>query len=347
VDAAPLCQQDGAFLRCAHAAAWMCHYSAVRRSLVARQKTAAFVEATPNMLSVERALPSKGMTLHQLQAVFDAFGQPALFYGLGKLPIVEGVADPQAKTDENGRRLPPGKWDTRIFSILCRYLNSGYPVFIATDDHAFVIVGWYRDGEWIRFIANDDQRGPYQVIQSPFTDERGTWQAIMVPLPPSVLLSGESVENGAYFWLRALGSSSSASQDWRQIAERVGTKAISLRTVLCSANDYKRELERRDVDPAAVRLLRLARLPRFVWIVEAHDREARASGKPCVRAEILFDSTSTDFQPRMDALLMPELCMVYPPDHGTPTGVRISSRFWTSSLPPGVQEIPDHLRQTA
>jgi hypothetical protein len=210
VEAAPFCQQDGEYIRCAHAAAWMCHYSAVRRGLVPRQTTAGFVEATPTMLSAERALPSKGMSLHQLQAVFGAFNQPALFYGLGKMPRVAGVDDPEPKFDESGRQLAAGKWDTRIFSVVCRYLNSGYPVFVATEVHGFAIIGWYREGDWIRFVVNDDQRGPYGLIELPFSDERGTWQAIMVPLPPRVLLSGEAAENKAHYTFRALGSAPNA-----------------------------------------------------------------------------------------------------------------------------------------
>jgi hypothetical protein len=46
-------------------------------------------------------------------------------------------------------------------------------VLIGTDVHAFVVVGWYRDGAMIRFLVNDDQRGPYAVLDSPFTDPLG------------------------------------------------------------------------------------------------------------------------------------------------------------------------------
>lgn len=344
VEGAPFCQQDGEYFRCAHAAAWMCHYSAVLRGLVPRQPTSAFIDATPTMLSLERPLPSKGMSLQQLQAVFGAFQQPALFYGLGKMPRVAGVEDPAPPPPADGHVLLPGKWDTRVFSVVCRYLNSGYPVFIATQDHAFALVGWYRDGDWIRFIVNDDQRGPYGVIDSPFEDSRGVWQALMVPLPPRVLLSAESAENRAHLAFRALGSAPGVAAAWAEIANGVADKSISLRTLLRDASEYKIELASRGVPEEATRLLRLARLPHFVWVVEAHDREARRAGEPCVIAEVVIDSTSNDYAPRLDALLMPELAMTYPPDGGTPAAVPNQTNRWQSSLPLNIPEMPRRLQ---
>lgn len=344
VEGAPFCQQDGEYFRCAHAAAWMCHYAAVRRGLVARQRTRMFVDATPAMLSIERPLPSKGMTLLQMQAVFGSLNQPALFYGLAKMPRVAGVEDPSPPVDGTGRAIPPGKWDTRIFSVVCRYLNSGYPVLVATDDHAFVLVGWYRDGDWIRFVVNDDQRGPYGIIDSPFEDERGTWQAIMVPLPPRVLLSGESAETAAHQTFRSLGAPAGALPQWTALAAGVADGTVSVRTLLRDASEYKHELLERALPEDAVRLLRLARLPHYVWVVEAHDRDARAAGNPCVIAEVILDSTSNDFRPRFDALLMPGLAITYPPDGGSPQAVPMGVGLWQSSLPLNIPEVPRRVR---
>jgi hypothetical protein len=331
---APFCQQDTEYLRCAHAAAWMCHYPAALNRLTSRFVTAKIVEASPRVLSAERALPSKGMNLNQLQAVFDALGQPALFYGFEKMPVVRGVENPEPEEDpQTGEKLPPGLWDTRVFSIVCRYLNSRFPVLIGTTDHAFVIVGWYRDTEdEIRFIANDDQRGPYELIASPFTDERRPWRSIMVPLPPRVLLSGEMAENAAYVYFLAYGTPTDAPVEWRTLAENVSKKTVSLRAFLRSGNEYKQDLETREVDPAMFELLRLARFPHFVWVVEVHDRERRANREPCVIAEAIFDSTSSDLLPRLDALALPGRATTFPPDGGKPVRVDMAKRPWYSGL---------------
>jgi hypothetical protein len=314
-------QQDSEFLVCAHVSAWMCHYAAVRKGLVARAQTARIVEATPDLLNEDRPFPSRGMTLNQLQAVFGSFGQPALFYGLDALPSVEGVQDvapPPAGAD--GEVPPPGFWDVRLFSIICRYLNSGFPVLIGTDVHAFVVVGWYRDGAMIRFLVNDDQRGPYAVLDSPFTDPLGPWRSIMVPLPPKALLSGEAAENDAHLTFRSAGVISGPAA-WKALADGLGRKEVSLRTKLHDGSEYKRLLPTRSIDGQVVRLLRFARLPHYIWVVEAHDRAARSSGKPCVLGEIVYDATSADDAPVRCAVLMPGWAATYPPGRGTPVSI--------------------------
>jgi hypothetical protein len=336
VSAAPFCEQDGEFLRCAHAAAWMCHYYAACRGLVGRKLTAELVAATPLIGNVDRALPSKGLYPHQLQSMFGATGQPALFYGISNLPSVEGVEDPQVEYESDGRTpRPAGLYDTRLFSVICRYLNAGFPVLVGTVDHAFVIVGWYRErGTRIRFVICDDQSGPYEIANSPFTHRRAPWHTLMVPLPPKVYLSGEVAESTAHFLLRAWASNPVALPQWKKLAgDLVGPeKNVSLRTFLRSNIGYKAKLaeQRRGTD--AVRALRLARLPHWVWVVEAHDRALREAGRPSVLAEIVFDSTSSDETPYWLAMSMPGFTLTSPPDDGTPDAAQVPARPWRTHL---------------
>jgi hypothetical protein len=337
VEGAPFSEQDGEFLRCAHAAIWACHYSAYRRELVGRRLTADLVELTPALLSAARALPSPGMTLEQIQAVFDATGQPALLYALSHLPRVPGVEEASPKQDPQGKRLAAGYWDIRLFSVICRYLNSGFPVMIANATHAWVLVGWFRRNGRIRFVACDDQQGPYEVIESPFTDHRAPWLAIMVPLPPKVYMSGEMAETWGHQSFRAFGFSAGAPPSWHALARALATtpKGVSLRTFLRDGRDYKAGVQLQGRDPAVTRALRLARLPHYVWVVEAHDRRLRDAGKPSVLAEVVFDTNSSDHihrEPRRDALSMPGLLVVTPPDDGNPVGVLCRDRPWRSHL---------------
>ncbi len=333
VRASPFMQQDTEFLVCAHVSAWMCHYTAVRRGLVARALTAEIVEATPDLLNEDRPFPSRGMTLNQLQAVFGSFGQPALFYGLDSLPTVQGVEEePNPPKDADGYLLPAGVWDIRVFSILCRYLNSGFPVLIGTSNHAFVVVGWFREGKWIRFVVNDDQQGPYRVLDSPFTDERGPWRSIMVPLPPKALLSGESAENSAHLTFRSAGVVSGPSE-WKALADGLESKSVLLRTRLHDGSDYKRVLVTRGLDEQVTRLLRLARLPHYIWVVEAQDRALRDAGEPSVLGEIVYDATSADDDPYYGALMLPGWAATYPPGRASPVSVTTSATPWASNLP--------------
>ena len=326
----PFCEQDGEYLRCAHAAAWICHYVAVRRELVGRTSTPNLVGLIPKVLSEERALPSKGMRLNQLQAVFGALGQPALLYGFSALPNVNGVAVPTPQIDPStGRAKPAGYWDTRCISIICRYLNSDFPVLIGGREHAWVLVGWRRaDDGTVTFVACDDQVGPYEEIASAFAHYRAPWHSIMVPLPPKVFLTGETAENDAFRTLRGVWT---ANDGTRPLADALETGEIQLRTRLKNVRTFKREIAHQTSSDEVLRAIRLARLPHFVWVVEAHVRAACGSGD-CVIATVLYDATSSDYEPRQCAIAVPGAVAVFDPDDGPPTIVRGASAPWRSML---------------
>jgi hypothetical protein len=329
VEGVPFCQQDGEYLRCAHAAAWMCHYSAYRNGIVGRHTTAKLVGLTPSMLSVQRALPSKGMTQNQLQAVFGGLGQPALFYGLSNLPQVRGVVDPEPILDEDEEPLPPGLWDTRMYSIICRYLNSGFPVLVSSEDHAFVLVGWFREGEEVHFVACDDQIGPYEIIKSPFDHYKAPWMSLMIPLPPKVFLSGESGENAGYITLLSLAR---RIPQLNALADDLDAGRLQLRSSLKLGSAYKDEIGSKTSSSEVLRTLRLSRLPRWVWIVEAHMRGECEADKSCVFAEAMYDSTSFDLSPRLISVSLPGVVAVYPPDEGAPVSVAGGLPPWPSLL---------------
>ncbi len=326
----PFCEQDAEYLRCAHAAAWICHYVAVRRELVGRTSTSSLVNLIPNVLSEERALPSKGMRLNQLQAVFGALGQPALLYGFSSLPDVSGVHPVTPTVDEKtGKPEPPGLWDTRCISIICRYLNSHFPVLVAGQGHAWVLVGWKRaaDGS-VTFIACDDQVGPYEEIRSPFDHYRAPWHSIMVPLPPKVFLTGEAAENDAFRTLRGLWS---ANDGTRPLADALQAGTIQLRTRLKNVRTFKREITQQTSSDEVLRAIRLARLPHFVWVVEAHLR-SMCNSNDCVLATALYDATSSDHEPRQCAIAIPGAVAVYHPDDAPPEIVEGSHAPWRSML---------------
>jgi hypothetical protein len=324
-------------LRCAHAAIWGCHYTAFRRGLVGRRNTAELAELVPALLSARRALPSPGMKPEQIQAVFAATGQPALIYAIDQLPEVLGVEKPTPKFDARGNRLPAGLWDTRLFSVLCRYLNSGFPVMVITTNHAFNIVGWFVRGGRIRFVVCDDQGSPYEVVDNPFKDHRGPWVGLMVPLPPKVYLSGEMAENWGHRTFSSVGSNPGVPASWRSLAQALGMqpKGVSLRSFLRDSREYKSALLVQGRDASTVRQLRLARLPHYVWVVEAHERSRRNAGRPCVIAEILFDPDSSDHEhrrPRRDSLSLPGLTVITPPDGGEAVPIPERKQSWRSQL---------------
>jgi len=327
VTGAPFYEQDREYLRCAHVSAWMCHYSASLRGISGRRLTSQLVEMSPSTLTEKRDLPSPGLTLNQIQAIFAATGQPALFYGLSQIPEVEGVERPTPQPNVH-----PGFWDTRIFSVLCRYLNSGFPVLVGTRNHAFVLVGWFREHGKIRFVACDDQWGPYETIKSPFTDRRAPWQSIMVPLPPKVYLSGESAESAAHLLIRAYGQRKTAPASWKRLSKNLADGKTSLRTYLRSNLEYKQGLVGKGRGRDAERVLRLGRFPHWLWVVEAHDRDARERAKASVEAEFIFDSTSNDQLPALNAYCVPKMVGTRPPDGEKGEIAFTPDRPWFSQL---------------
>lgn len=124
VTGVPFMQQDTQLGSCAHAAAWMCHYGAFRRGLVARQTAATFGLRTDPALGMVNALPSEGMTSFQLKSLMATLDLPV-------------------RVDVDGER----EWGTNpdtLLRICRRYLDSGIPLLVFTSDHAFVLCGGAR-----------------------------------------------------------------------------------------------------------------------------------------------------------------------------------------------------------
>jgi hypothetical protein len=177
-------------------------------------------------------------------------------------------------------------------------------------------------------VACDDQRGPYEIIDSPFSHYKTPWSSIMIPLPPKVFMTGESAENAAYEVVRAMGLKATAL---KSLADGLQSGALQLRTSLREVRTFKADLAAQTSSAEVLRGVRLARLPHYVWTVEAHDVAACSSG-PCVYATALYDSTSNDLDPLLDVLSLPGVVGIYPPDGGTPITVQGGGAPWDSML---------------
>ncbi|MGI8413886.1 MAG: hypothetical protein ACR2QA_15630 [Solirubrobacteraceae bacterium] len=221
-----------------------------------------------------RPLPSPGLTIGQIADAARAIGLPPLVYPL--------------------QRLGPGETIPRV---ICRYLNSGLPVTVATHSHAFVLVGYGRsqdsDGKsLLHFIRQDDEAGPYRKVHNWTLDEYGTWEYAIVPLPEKVYLPGENAEE---IGSRRISSELALSTDnaAADLLERLDdpSRPLSFRSTVVDSNEFKRTLrERRYPDNVAAGFQRM-QMSRLVWVVELTDRQARDAGEPCVLAEAVIDAT--------------------------------------------------------
>lgn len=306
LEGVPFMQQDGELLRCAHTASWLCHYVAANRGIIGRHPTGEIAGMPPAWGSQQRELPSSGLTTEQVQAIFGALRLPAIFYNVRDLAPVPGGRKGRYPADR------PPRWPhlrqrqdfrERILRVVCKYLNSGFPVIVVATDHAFTLVGWQRrrDGN-ISLVACDDQVGPYQLIDDPLSHPK-VWKALMIPVPEKAYLTGEAAETRALATFRVqtdraalesqpaiLGSASLPSD------VRPGGR-FSLRSRLLEGREYKRAASPQTRGTTVSRLIRSADLPHWVWLVELQDRGLRRDKRPCVIAEVVLDSTSHDDAP--------------------------------------------------
>lgn len=321
VTGVPFAQQDAQLGACAQAAAWMCHYSAYLRGDAARRTKADFSLMADASLQPSRGMPSGGLTVVQLSDLFRRFELPAMFYSVGDLPSPQlpwQPPDPTPPFPAGGAgNVPPGSWDHRIVPVACRHLNSGNPVLVGTHNHAFILCGYRRTDVpqkgWIEFVRHDDQAGPYLLVTNVLNDVDpttgkvyGFWRTMHVPVPEKLWLAPEAAERKGGRYLvnasRRIAAASPQPLPFTSLEELIAANRLSLRTYAVRSNDFKEKLGGRGLPDTIVREYALARLPRFIWVVEAIDRELREAGQEAVLGEAVLDATSSDNAPEEIAL---------------------------------------------
>jgi hypothetical protein len=277
VRAAPFMAQDAQLGVCAHMALWVVarhHHLAYGRP---RRTVADIADFIPTDLGLGRPAPSTGLTVSQLAAGCRALGLPALVYKC------------QDEAD-----LPSGD---KIPGIVCRYLNSGMPVIVAAGGHhAFTLVGYRRvdastDDERIHFIRQDDEKGPYQVIEDFAHDGHGRWEWLIVPLPSKVFVPGEIAESLGSEQIMQAAAASDDAESKHLIAATEHPRTVSFRSTVVRSNQFKASLRDRGFTSEAIALYRRMPMPLWVWVVEAIRKDQRQQRAPSVVAEAVIDAT--------------------------------------------------------
>jgi hypothetical protein len=302
VRGAPFMAQDAQLGVCAHMALWVVahhHHLAFGRE---RHTSGDIADRIPSDLGLGRPAPSSGLTVDQLAAGCRSLALPALVYKC-KNPSVD---------------LPT---DEKIHGIVCRYLNSGMPVIVAAGGHhAFTLVGYRRvdagtPDERIHFIRQDDEVGPYQIVEDYAHDQHGPWEWLIVPLPQKVFLPGEVAESlGKEQLLETARSSGGAAEAF---ADEVDAEPheISFRSTVVRSNRFKETLGQRGFAPDVIALYRRMPLPRWLWVVEAIRKQQRADRTQSVIAEALIDATDHSRDPHVLAWRVPGALWTWRPDH--------------------------------
>jgi len=268
---APFMGQDSQLSVCVHVAAWTCaYYHHLRFSDSPRRVVADISRLAP--LENSRLVPSAGLTVRQLAKMLDAVELPPVVYDLGQLPPKESM--PQ---------------------IACRYLDSGLPVIVAAERHAFVLVGyrWVRDEgrRRIQFIRQDDLCGGYELVENFNLDQYRPWKHLVVPLPAKVYMSGEGAEKLGARMIESMLSKSSHPLCAQILADlRSDENVLGYRTSVHRSNELKNGLPGRRSEMVAG-IFQWHWMSRWVWVVELVDERRWFENEPSVVAEVLIDAT--------------------------------------------------------
>lgn len=297
VEGVPFMQQEGAVTRCAHVGAWMAHYVAVLRGLTQRIPVADLYVATPASRSLfQRQYPSPGLNENQLVDALVAANLPPEVQAVRSLEVTDRDAWYHRAELRDGADVA---WHREAFTTtICRYLNSGMPVLLARGEHVEVVCGYVRDshvkdqeqlpksrsGGINSLITCDDQEGPYLLRSvDKLLRDLPPDSLIITPMPGGLSLGGHDAEYlGATFIEAGLDNMLEHGSDRLRklldVARRnLKSRNYAVRSYAIEGNSFKQSFASRcAADPSAVRVVAAARLPKYVWAVEAVDRQRRA-----------------------------------------------------------------------
>lgn len=286
ITAMPFISQDAKYLRCAHAAIWMVLRHATLVHGLPKRLPGDVREAATGGLVVGRQMPSDGLSASQMLNALDRLGLPT------------GMLEP---TPDSGPGVVPAPGSPTLFGVICRYVNSQLPPIVVSDSHAWVVVAWAKQSSSghtkLTLWRHDDARGPYIKVGDPWNEPdpaHRPWHFVLTPLMPRMNIDAERAEATGAAWLGLAipqWSVLTGGQPGRA-AEALAAGEISFHTYAVSSSEYKTRLGLRGMSPELAQLYRTTQMPRYIWVIEAVDREARRQARPSVLGEIILDSTS-------------------------------------------------------
>ena len=321
VNAFPYIQQDGHIVRCAQAA-----LASIAMYYERLETGPQFTVIGKQFPSGGRDIPSRGLLVEQIGLGVVAMGFDPVVYDWSKAP--EGMEEIQHREQ-----------------IVYRYLESKIPVFVGvrTGDshHAVVVIGhtftpdtWQGEAlgayyskpktgliarypayhcstNWIeRFIIQDDNMGPYTLIQSDLL-QYGICDLVVAPLPHHIYLLGETAET-LVAWLLSpnhgdicstldeqvtehsrLGKSQHPNTAfwYKEFRKHVQSDECVLRTCLRGSAAWREEKLKEASSSAYADILKSLDLPENIWQVEVSWPTIFTHSRCCC-GEVILDPTT-------------------------------------------------------
>jgi hypothetical protein len=156
-----------------------------------------------------------------------------------------------------------------------------------------------EDSELGAFIVHDDLWGPYKILLiDEWLDNAEDDDAIIVPVPPGLNLSGEDAETvGAEIAISTIRKMLEKASDverplLEETMRQCENSEIAVRTYASDSSDFKRSFCERSSDAQAKAYLSLSRMPKYVWVIELIVREDRVPDGNPVIGEVVVDATA-------------------------------------------------------
>jgi hypothetical protein len=319
VDGFPFISQDSQFGSCAHAAIWMVALYFHLRFRAPRYHLSDLAQSARMHQDVHPALPSGGLTGMQISAVLHDLDMTPVIY-----PIDEGIPDDAEsiacrylnsglpvillnETKQSGHA-----------KVLIGYGRDEQGLFFIHHDDQ---LGPYRTTRKLVPTAEEDSDngngagndacGQEKKGSAPDSDSatvsdaaqadsdthaqgNGTslgWNALVVPMPGRIYLSGEAAERWGRFVFEELIDE---YNHLKHLAGGLEEGRLRLRCYVAEAAHYMRELRKRQPSEDVVVWHTGIPASHWLWIVELQDREAASRSSECVIGEVAIDATSDD-----------------------------------------------------
>jgi len=318
----PFTSQDGEYGVCAHAAIWaIARYHHLRFN-TDRHTISSIIDAAGLRERTDRTIRSEGLYANEILRAFSGIGLPALNYWIEDIP-------------------PPETAE----KLVCRYLNSGIPVGVLSEQHMMVINGYGEnsDGTIFYFLSDDNTHAYHRVDKRPEGSEAGAWQMLVIPLPGRLHVSGGVAETRAEEVFEDRIRADHGPTHVRKIWDE---NELHIRTYATPAASYDASLRRRGV-PEPIRDHHLyAPKSGWLWVTEFQDRARPVEQR--VIAEVAIDATSQHLNPsplfaNIDgwAYLWPENEREPLSIHPLPDGATYATALDDRSVPTPKVSVPD------
>lgn len=276
VSGTPYLQQDNAVGACAQVSIWVALRTLRKRLGNSAYSPAELTVAATKHFTVNRVFPGRdGLTTHQMLEAIRSAGHDPLIVEL--------------------RNMSPADTAQAAVAFATPYLDSGLPVILGLDNptggHAVVAIGYsppaignaYPD----LLTIHNDNAGCYinLPLQPAVPDDYALSQAmaLITPLPDGICLTAaeaESLANAAIMFASPFLISLPPFADFlTKKADPGDAVEYVLRVFLSTRHSFRHwATSANDIDAPTKSTYRTSELPRFVWVVEIHDKASFQRG---------------------------------------------------------------------